>query len=124
MDPQATAHLDPKLKEAYDRVMATAVPQPSPASPPPLQPQAEPASPSTSPIQGGPVSTQTIDPQPLPSSAPIASAKPASAFVAVATKPKTKILPVLFVVGGLIFFVVYAVFWVKFFNLKLPFLPF
>lgn len=40
-----------------------------------------------------------------------------------AKKGKSPFLPILLTLSGLIFFVVYTVFWIKFFNLSIPFLP-
>ncbi len=119
MDPKATANLDPKLKEAYDRVMSTPVPKPADFS------VAQESMHATIPLAPTP---QTVSPTPVtPASTPPPQVKQAVSFAV--TMPKhsgggSKMLPILFGLGGLVFFVVYAIFWVKFFGLKVPFLPF
>lgn len=102
--------MDPKLKEAYDRVMATAVPPPSQPIPP--QPQTPP--PPVTPIHA----TMPIATHPQAASATIVGAMPKKRAKGV------NIFPILFAVGGIVFFVVYTIFWLKFFNLSVPFLPF
>lgn len=57
MDPQKLASLDPKLREAYQRVMGTPIPQVQPTS---VQDQAPPP-----PLGGGPTSS-IPDPNPMP----------------------------------------------------------
>ncbi len=118
MDPKNAAGLDPKLKEAYDRVMNANVPPAAAAAP---------AIPPTTP----PMPTTTVAPTATPlaqPAAPSATAKTqTTSFVPAASKPagggKSKTL--LFGVGVVLFLLVYAFFWVKFFNLPLPFaLPF
>lgn len=119
MDPQLPTGIDPKLKEAYDRVMSTTIPSPTqpPLSQVPTpQPSAQIAQPMPTPVSANPVPVSQSQ-----TKAPIM-------FNAGSTKPAThsrvKILPILFVLGGIIFFVAYAVFWTKVFGLKVPFLPF
>jgi len=212
MDPQKLSQLDPKLRDAYQRVMGTSVPQPQavPASPrdepvqaqtpsmptpitptptptPQPQPQPEPEPTPTpppatsdvapagaptptieepptapqSPIQPPPSEPQSIPtpessmpesqpaippiPEPtIPTSPPAqtnnivqmnseVAASPAQNFTtpsaipqtqAVTIKKKNKILiPVLFGIVGLVFIVIYTLFWTKIFNFKLPFMP-
>ena len=139
MDPQKLSQLDPKLREAYERVMGTTIPAPqAPAQAPvPPAPVAPTPQPQPQPLQP-PFSPQ---PQVVPEAVP---AQPASNFVqmnseirtaapniapqaqaqTMVLKKKSGIMPVLFVFVGIIFIVIYALFWTKFFNLKLPFLPF
>ncbi|MBI2465402.1 hypothetical protein HYV64_04635 [Candidatus Shapirobacteria bacterium] len=135
MDPNANPTIDPKLKEAYDRVMSTSVPPPAPASPPtpltppPPQPTPPPAGPvvptppqSPTPIQSEPTTT-------VHATIPITAAKPTGSAVIVGATSKQhaksdSLFPLLFTIGGLVFFAVYTVFWIKFFNLSVPFLPF
>ncbi len=82
MDPKQLAQLDPKLREAYDRVMGTNVAQPSQKaeqsqSPEPIHP-AQPAQPATPPVQSAHMEqpkSEVVMPQPttqppLPSSEP------------------------------------------------------
>ena len=136
MDPNATTNLDPKLKDMYNRVMSTPVPPPqtpppapsipapamptqpeipTPTAPPPPTPQ-----PPPTPIQSEPT-TEMHAAIPLP-----AAPKPVSAaIIGGATKSKKMgIFPVIIALAGIIFLGVYTVFWVKFFNLSVPFLPF
>ncbi|MBI2074803.1 MAG: hypothetical protein HYT83_03145 [Candidatus Levybacteria bacterium] len=143
MDPK---QLDPKLKEAYNRVMGTSIPSPTPPSPtsnptapepvvpvstPPANPIPKPTqSPMTNPVT--PVAPQpaaqepvmAVTPEPIPSqpTASVESKIPISGFVAPEQK-KHGISPLIIVLGMLVFFVVYALFWVKFFGVSLPFLP-
>ena len=168
MDPQKLSQLDPKLREAYQRVMGTPVPQPrgEPASPrlqrgepvqaqtppmptppmpdptpmPPPQPEPEPPSPTAgvpTPIIEEPPAASRPPIQPTPEPAiPIPSPTQASNFVqmnsevgampdqTIALKKKNGIMmPVLFGVMGLVFIVIYTLFWTKIFNFKIPFLP-
>jgi len=201
MDPQKLAQLDPKLRDAYQRVMGTTIPEPpaapsqtqtpSPADKPPAtdpistpqpQPQPEP-NPAPSPIveptpitpteePSVPIQPTTPAPEPQPASLtpePVVEpqpavnpqsqsipnpqpqstpAQPASNFVQMnsevaaaptaaspnftapapqaqtaAIKKKSGIMPILFGFVGLIFIAIYAIFWAKIFNFKLPFLP-
>lgn len=188
MDPQKLSQLDPKLREAYQRVMGTTIPEP-PATPsqtqtsippnpdaasnpqpqpqltpppvnepvptiptqptPPSTPESEPASPTppiTEPqptINPQPQSIPNPSPQSIPtqpntsfvqmnSEIPTAQtanpqnfiAPPAQAQV-MALKKKNKITPILFGFLGLIFLVIYTIFWAKILNFKLPFpIPF
>jgi uncharacterized membrane protein len=157
MDPQKLSNLDPKLRDAYQRVMGTTIPDPqTPASTPvqaPTQPTDQPTIPTTDPTpapqpQPEPAIPQmpTPEPQSIPTSQPdptqpasnftqmnseIAAptvgasnfASPAFQTQSMAIKKKSKIMPILFVFLGLIFLVIYTLFWTKFFNFKLPFLP-
>jgi len=95
MDPQKLAQLDPKIREQYERVMGTAIPQAS----------AQPA-------------------QPLGTTTP---PQPQTNFAAPPVMPMKKkgssIMPVLFAIVGIIFLIIYTLFWTKIFNVKLPFLP-
>jgi len=132
MDPQKLSQLDPKLREAYQRVMGTTIPTPPAA---PIQTQAPPPS-----IPSDP--TQIPQPQPVPT-------QPATNFVqmnsevpapaqnfttpppmplaqTMAVKKKSGIImPILFGFAALVFIAIYTLFWTKIFNFNLPFkLPF
>lgn len=153
MDPQKLSQLDPKLREAYQRVMGTTIPDPqaqtplpdeasakagSPISDPTSTPQ--PQSPSTpapksffipqpetnpqpqAPLAGGPAPEPTIPAQPIPTQN-FTAPPPMPQTQTMAVKKKSGITPVLFGIVGLIFLVIYTLFWTKIFNLKLPFLP-
>ena len=137
MNPKVPANLDPKLKETYERVMGTsfapATPSTPPAQPRPIQTTVvqEPEDP----IAAAPVMQEA----PLP---PINVADPSSEMVQSPQMPKTDnhfqetvpppttvlmqgatpkkknfLIPVLLGVGGLIFFVAYAVIWAKVFGM-------
>jgi hypothetical protein len=155
MDPKAQNanfpnHLDPKLKEAYERVMGTAtkpaqaaasgaVSTPSPAqpmTPPVTPPAAAPVSPAVAPAQpAAPAASYQV--QSLqPAASPItASPAPQTPFVkspgksvakaAVSEKKSSPVMTVLLFFGGIIFFLAYAIVCVKLLNFQLPFpLPF
>ena len=97
MDKKLPQNLDPKLKEAYDRVMGFA------------QSTAQPIT----------VTPTTAIPK-IPQTPPIA-VKPTPAFIANDSKKESQsISPVILVVLAVVFFLVYAVFWVKFFQVPLP----
>jgi hypothetical protein len=135
MDPQKLSQLDPKLQEAYLRVMGTQIPTPqanpsvqTPVAAPQFQVQQEPIpapTPVSQPIQGMnseiPV-PQTSMPDSLRMTPPVAPA-PAFRPQPVAFEKKSGMIPVFFVIVGVVFIVIYALFWTKVFNLKLPFLP-
>jgi len=139
MNPKAPANLDPKLKETYERVMGTsfapATLSPVPAQQRPIQTTVvqEPETPIA------PIAPQPVMPTPLP---PINVANPASEMVQSPQMPKTGdpfkevapppatvimkgnapkkknfLMPVLLGVGGLLFFVAYAVIWAKVFGM-------
>ena len=129
--------LDPKLKETYERVMGTSLKPsqrsapfvPKPVSPIPI---AQPVTPQPTvlpqpfqPIQAKPVQPiQQSQPQPIqaPMAKPQAQAgqKPQTQNA----KKKNKMLPILIVLGGILFLLGYTFLWIKLFRLKLPFLPF
>ncbi|OGH25098.1 MAG: hypothetical protein A3B47_03315 [Candidatus Levybacteria bacterium RIFCSPLOWO2_01_FULL_39_24] len=146
MDPQKLSQLDPKLREAYQRVMGTTIPTPPAA---PIQTQAPPPSIPSDPTQI-PQPQPIINPQsqavPMPESVPT---QPATNFVqmnsevpapaqnfttpppmplaqTMAVKKKSGIImPILFGFAALVFIAIYTLFWTKIFNFNLPFkLPF
>lgn len=146
MDPKNfPSNLDPKLKEAYDRVM-TMNPPTSPQTPTTPPPQtiipAQPATPTTAPT---PVSPPT-SPQPQPTTTPFSVAIPvqptgmaagttplnAPATQAAPTAASGKsakhgspIMSVVFIVCGVVFILAYTLFWIKILNFQTPFpLPF
>lgn len=133
--------LDPKLQEAYERVMGTTVPAPS----------AKPAAPAQAPAGQSPLGGATTSPmsvQPGPKIEPILSSIPQPAPQAdetftpstseqvidakvpssnsqiFSTKKKGgKISPAIIMLAAVVFFLVYTLVWLKIFNVKLPFLP-
>lgn len=110
MDKKLYPNLDPKLKEVYDRVMGFNQP---PTPPTPAKNPASVPAPSYQPIS---ISPKKSDPIPFI----------ANVNVGVASKNKSSSSSMLLlIIVGLIFFIVYGLFWVKFFNIQLPFsLPF
>lgn len=148
MDPKQNAQLDPKLKEAYDRVMGTATPPTSPvtSTPQPVDPVvATPATPSpvTTPTVPSPVPVVTAPSvQPTPATSPL----PVTPVVmphstetvriggdtpievqhtttgVVAKEKKKGISPTILILGAIVFLAVYALFWIKFLNVPIPFL--
>jgi hypothetical protein len=91
--------LDPKLKEAYDRVMGTVVPpQPAPqAIPVQNQAQSAPAHPSA----------QATPPTLIP--------QEKSGFA----RKKKGISPLILLLGVIVFLIIYTVVWIQIFGVKL-----
>jgi hypothetical protein len=135
MDPQKLSQLDPKLREAYLRVMGTEVPTPqatpsvqTPAAVPQFQAQesSRPFVPTAQTIPGfGQGSSEIPVPQTsMPTGLRMTSPTgPAPAFRPQPVALKSGFMPVLFAIVGVVFIVIYALFWTRVFNLKLPFLP-
>ena len=135
MDPKKLSQLDPKLQEAYNKVMATPVATTtapagatvsvSTQTTTTQQPAAHPTTPPTTPLS----------PPPLPTLTPIGGStktstttviKPGAQAAPVGMIAKNGsggVSPVILAVAAVIFFLVYALFWVKFFNFPVPFLP-
>lgn len=109
MDPKSSQSLDPKLKEIYDRVMGTKLPPQTPEAP---QKEAH---------QGHVTKTTDIK------HAELVHAPKVGSFISKASGGMKKSFPVgiILIIMGVLFFVAYALFWIRFFNLPLPFeLPF
>lgn len=136
MNPKGTANLDPKLKETYERVMGTsfapATPSTPPAQPRPIQTTVvqEPEAPAAvqpmmqtplPPIDvANPISEMVQSPQMPKTGDAFKETMPAPATVTmqgVTPKKKNFLMPVLLGIGGLIFFVAYAVIWAKVFGM-------
>jgi hypothetical protein len=124
--------LDPKLKEAYDRVMGTVVTPPAPTK----TEQAMPA-PSAVPTTAMPSTTvsslpfaqsaQSVQSTPTASNAAVNPHSVSSPISTVQAKmgPQKKsggFKALIFLLAGIAFFVVYALVWIKMFNLRFPFL--
>ncbi len=138
MDPQKLSQLDPKLREAYQRVMGTPLP-PTPPAPNPVPAASEPQPAINPPPQAIPTPQPAIPTPPAQTDnfiqmnseaavAPPAAATPnftvpAPEAQTVLLKKKNGMLPILFVIVALIFIAIYTLFWTKIFNLRLPFLP-
>lgn len=175
MNPKSTANLDPKLREAYERIMGTTIPQPNPAKPtktndnvsptPNIQP-ATPVSPPKPPLEQNnpqvntppklevqevthepiniqtppqmpfppkqdhpltemvqsPQTTSSVDnkknpfaPTPLPQTSQMVNLT--NSQTGTSPKKKSKLMPIFLSVGGIGFFVLYAVIWSKVFGL-------
>lgn len=144
MDPQKLSQLNPKLREAYQRVMGTPIPkpqnqpvslrgepvggsQPEPepiSTPEPAITAPQPAIPQQSPIQANNFVQMNSEVSPAQSSPNFSTPAPMPQGQTMTIKKKSgMMMPVLFGIVGLIFIVIYALFWTKIFNLKLPFLP-
>lgn len=154
MDPNSSTPLDPKLQEAYNKVMGTQVPPIVPADTTPLAtpPQTTPdipvtsSIPSTPPVMpSDPMSAATMPANSLPTPTeplptPATNSAPAMETVSVgnaptisydnvtpaqgfsADKKKMKISPVILVIGGIVFLIVYSLVWIKVFNLQVPYI--
>ena len=150
--------MDPKVKEAYDKVMTSPIPPPSsgtqPSSPKPAVPSpttpsstAAPVTPSSpspvNPVQpispAQPSATTATLPQQTPPTPTIVAATPqpnpirrepekihigGTPHGAAVQKKSSGISPVIYIICAILFLAVYTVFWLKFFNVPIPFLPF
>jgi hypothetical protein len=163
MDPKQPTTLDPKLQEAYDRVMNStpaqasqpttqSMPASSPAMPqqpqmtqtPAVTPQAPVPPPVMTPTNATPTPSTTQQPQPVMTSMQSTAAIPNTnppmntpmpmlqksqagssvhGFVSSQTKKSSTTPSFLYVLAAFVFFVVYTIFWLKFFKVSLP-LPF
>lgn len=120
MDPQKLSKLDPKLREAYQRVMGTEVSQtqvsPVSQSQPEPQPEVN-AQPNISAQQAPTQSSAFFTPTPnfatpVPQAQPIITERRGNPLMLIAVG-----------IAVLVFVVIYGLFWARVFNLKLPFLP-
>lgn len=145
MNPKSVKDLDPKLKEAYERIMGSNfTPKPTQAqtnNPTSNQPQPEQkpleSSQATTPAQNTPImqTTQVFTQNPQPTE-PVQSSNekeeeketkvksdPTSLFtsspsITPATQKKSlNMLPLLFAIGAIIFFGAYVIIWAKVFGL-------
>lgn len=137
MDPKASAQLDPKLQEAYDRVMSMQIETPAnpqPAQTAPLAQQMPPSPVSQNTTMNTP--NQPIqNPMPQVMPAPDEMVKTPSPLIDtvennVSVKPQSfvakgsglQVSPVILVVGAVAFLIVYTVIWIKVFNLPVPYI--
>lgn len=139
MDPQSLNNLDPKLKETYERVMGTTTPPVSPAAPT-VTTNATPMVDTTTQDSSlkGPILSTDISSSPdtsIPTTpytpdnlrfqaaiqTPLTNPIQQSPVGAAVPKQQSSMVRILFIAGAVVFFIVYTVFWVKIFNLPLPF---
>jgi len=139
MNPKGVNDLDPKLRETYERVMGTSFASPQPAGQPGAQ---TPAQPVPQPILKTETVVQEVSPQPITTSIPEMVQSPQvfkaddpfkdidpppaeiiakNGVVEPQTKKKSRLKPILFIIGGIIFFVVYAIIWAIVLGLFKPF---
>jgi len=126
MDPKAAQTLDPKLKEAYDRVMGATVPKTPPPQMPSVDiptPPKEPEKPFSQPIAPTPINAAQSAANSPPAAPVHTVAHPSSGFVAPHEEKKSPISGTLLVIAGVVFLLVYTLFWLKWFGIALPFLP-
>jgi len=76
MDPQKLAQLDPKLRDAYQRVMGTTIPEPNPAPSQAQTPSPAGGPPTTNP---SPIPQPQPQPEPNPAPSPIVEPTPPAA---------------------------------------------
>ena len=114
---QQFGQLDPKLKEVYERVMGTSISS-SPKTSPVLPQQPVTPAPAQMQQHAAPI-PQSESPKPQMQTSPA----PQSLTQAVSVKPHGHISPVVWILGGVAFIIIYALAWIKIFNLKLPFTP-
>jgi hypothetical protein len=112
--------LNPKLREAYERVMGTVV-APNPTTPSTPMPQAA-STPSLSAVP--PLKEEVHIPMSSPTSQVFSATAPKTytSPSVVAPKKKSGVSPLIIAIGAVAFFIIYAVFWIKIFNISLPFL--
>ncbi|HLD01606.1 MAG TPA: hypothetical protein VJC10_01900 [Patescibacteria group bacterium] len=142
MNPNNNVTLDPKLKETFDRVMGTNVAPTASVQEPHIQTNSDSIyqnTPQSSPQPAAVAAAQAPAPIQVPApaleeqktvikippvdasvGAPTASEQ-AAAQISENEDKKSLIVPIAFISLGVIFFILYAVFWVKFFNVSLPF---
>lgn len=141
MDPkQQLSQIDPKVKEVYERVMNTTLPTPPPPVhlPPPPPQSPLPGSTTTEPNASVPFSVPVSTPNEIKPQPQIVSSfsqnltthkVPEKIHIGgtpngIPTPNKKSGFPrILYILCGIIFLVVYTVFWLKFFNIPVPFLP-
>lgn len=125
MDTKGNA-ADPKLQEAYNRIMATPTQPGQPPVAPAQEGQQNPAASSVfSDQQAGavrpapPTPTVFVQQSQMP---PGQNPLPSPATAAQVSDISTT-LQIVYIVAAVVFFIVYTIFWIKIFNLSTP-LPF
>lgn len=141
MDPKLS-NLDPKLQDAYNRVMSgpasapssgqsplsgvsgAVPPPPAPVPAAPATPPPPPQSPNPSPVQ--PIATAPPTPQASSFGSTIAfNANNAGKNQGTTTIKKggLKIMPIILGLGIIVLLIAYTFVWIYVFKLKIPFLP-
>lgn len=119
MDITKHPKLDPKLQETYDRIMGTAVGVKAPTHPAPAAHPAQKAAPTThkdapeAHHTNGHLSHIAYNASSAQKKEPVMHVKSQTQAV----KSDSLLLPLLMGIGGVIFFVAYAIFWMRFFGL-------
>lgn len=123
MDPKLSG-LDPKLREAYERVMNGPASQPNvPTQPEQQQPTAQSNVPPA-PIQPNPAPVQTSAPSPVTSAITYnANSASSNQGISAVKRGGSRLSTVFIFLGLIILLVVYTFVWVYVFKLKIPFLP-
>lgn len=121
MDNKNFQNLDPKLQEAYQKVMGTQLPQ-NQASQPPPQPVQQ--VPQASRPQAG--LWQPPPPPSKPEINPNATQQPLVATKSETLKgvvaKKNSMTPILLLIGGIIFFAIYTYIWLRILEIPVPFI--
>jgi hypothetical protein len=135
MNPKGVNDLDPKLRETYERIMGTTpgvvsgnkTPESIASNQTPhpiLETHPEAAAPSAAQSFINPTPSAILEPQIIKPNDPFKETIPPppeiimkNAVVGDPGKKKTSLMPFIFVLIVVIFFIVYAVFWAKIFNL-------
>jgi hypothetical protein len=128
MDPKRPG-TDPKLQEAYNRVMngPSVPPPPAPMPAAPTMPQQ-----STAPMQPAPMPAAPVQPSAVPTqpAAPMTAStlafnanNPSKNQGATVKRGGSKIMSLVVALGIIILLVVYTFVWIYVFKLQIPFLP-
>ncbi|MBU2632519.1 hypothetical protein KKG52_02275 [Patescibacteria group bacterium] len=116
---QDLSKLDPKLKEAYDRVMGGSVTiNPRSPVPEPTTPQNSTATSPAPPAPQAPIMAQTAPTPPTLGSSQAIVHSVAHKVNSPEKKRGGGISPVLILLGILVFLIIYSVVWIKVFNLS------
>jgi hypothetical protein len=126
MDAKPYPNLNPKLKETYDRIMGTTTTvkmphpaethtakNPSPAHQTVARAQVTPAARTTTPVHA---STGQLTH--IAYNASMAAKKEKAHTAANDKEVSSLLLPILLATGGVVFFVVYSIFWLNFFGMN------
>lgn len=121
MDANQLSKLDPKLKEVYDKVMNAPIEPRREQTINHPTPPAPPTSSSQNPVTQSGTSQVTIN-MPTPPPAATSTKTSVHGFVASEQKKSGKIPVIAYVLIAVLFFIAYAIFWLFFFKIPLPFI--